>query len=150
METEEPPEVPVVEEECPPESEVSDNDVISPAQPEEDSVVEPREVDSPPPSALKNETGVSGEKRMPKNVSFEDVESLTNGSSEKDSRDTSAKDNNTEGSRTYSSRKKLRQESEQSKREVKHREHRKSRKKSSSLFGPEGKGYSVGSSRLDF
>uniref|UniRef100_A0A1B0D589 Ubiquitin carboxyl-terminal hydrolase n=1 Tax=Phlebotomus papatasi TaxID=29031 RepID=A0A1B0D589_PHLPP len=137
METEESPEVPVVEEECPPESEVADNDVISPAQPEEDSVVEPREVDSPPPSALKSETPiVSGEKRMPKNVSFEDVESLTNGSSERDSRDTSAKDDNTEGSRTYSSRKKLRQESERGKREDKYR---KSMKKSSSLFGPEGK-----------
>ncbi|XP_059607737.1 ubiquitin carboxyl-terminal hydrolase 20 [Phlebotomus argentipes] len=131
METEEILEVP---EECTSASETVDSDVISPAPSEVESNGQ-KDVDLseiPPPSALKNES-VSGEKRLPKNVSFEDVDTLTNGSSEKES---SAKDETTEGgARVYSSRKKMRQEAERGKREDKFRKS----KKSPNLFGPEGK-----------
>ncbi|GAB0087832.1 Ubiquitin carboxyl-terminal hydrolase [Sergentomyia squamirostris] len=104
---------------------------------ETNGVAENETVEPSPPSALKNSDG--SEKKMPKNVSFEDVDSLTNGSSEKDHQ--GAKDDTAnEYYRSHKSRRsaamRFRQNSDHNRDEVKHR---KSMKKSNNLFGPEGK-----------
>uniref|UniRef100_A0A1B0C8T8 ubiquitinyl hydrolase 1 n=1 Tax=Lutzomyia longipalpis TaxID=7200 RepID=A0A1B0C8T8_LUTLO len=145
---------------------VAKEEDVPPEVPEEETngPTEEESADIQPPSAMKMDPPANGEKRIPKNVSFEDAETLTNGS-EKDS--SSAKEdsstNVTETSRSYTSRKKMRHENERGKREnitnvtetsrsytsrkkMRHENergkrenmYRKPMKKSPNLFGPEG------------